>query len=110
MKGKKVSTILSDYDGTLCPTTAVKSSVCNGIGKIPQELEQILVRISEYIPICIISSKDFQFLHKRVKFAKILSCVLGIETIIHNFHKEGDKISDLHCIRMQQLIADSQSL
>jgi HAD superfamily hydrolase (TIGR01484 family) len=110
MKRNEVEAILSDYDGTLCPTTAVRCNVSGDAGKIPPELEQVLVRISERRPVCIISSKDFQFLHKRAKFAKILSCVLGIETVIHNIHKEGAKISDLHCIRMQHLIANSQSL
>ena len=64
----------------------LRVTISSGIGKIPQELEQILFRISERIPICIISSKDFTFLHKRTRFAKILSCVLGTETVIHNPH------------------------
>jgi|SRR5919106_6416743 hypothetical protein len=66
MEGKKVDAILSDYDGTLCPTTSLrdKNSYDSG-GTIPQVLEQILFRISEHIPVCIISSKDFIFLHKR---------------------------------------------
>ena len=64
MKRKQVNAILSDYDGTLCPTTAVRDNISNGMGKIPLGLEQILVRISEHMPVCIISSKDFAFLHK----------------------------------------------
>ena len=35
----KITAILSDYDGTLCPTDSVKSEA----GTIPEELEQILV-------------------------------------------------------------------
>jgi hypothetical protein len=50
---------------------------CYGIDTIPQGIEQILFRISEYIPVGIISSKDYTFLHRRARFAKILSCVLG---------------------------------
>jgi hypothetical protein len=42
MKRKQVNAILSDYDGTLCPTTAVRGDTSSGIGKIPQGLEQIL--------------------------------------------------------------------
>ena len=39
MKRKQVNLILSDYDGTLCPTTVVKGNINNGI---PQGLEKIL--------------------------------------------------------------------
>ena len=111
MKGEQVNAILSDYDGTLCPTTAVRGNISNGIGKIPQGLEQILYRISDRIPVCIISSKDFTFLHERARFANILSCVLGIETIIHNPHYKNDnEIDNFDCVRSQHLIASSQSL
>jgi HAD superfamily hydrolase (TIGR01484 family) len=111
MKRKQVNAILSDYDGTLCPTTAVRGNISNGIGKIPQGLEQILFRISDRIPVCIISSKDFTFLHERARFANILSCVLGIETIIHNPHYKNDnEIDNFDCVRSQHLIASSQSL
>jgi HAD superfamily hydrolase (TIGR01484 family) len=111
MKRKQVNAILSDYDGTLCPTTAVRGNISNGIGKIPQGLEQILFRISDRIPVCIISSKDFAFLHERARFANILSCVLGIETIIHNPHYKNDnEIDNFDCVRSQHLIASSQSL
>ena len=81
-----------DYDGTLCPTTAVRGNISNGIGKIPKELEQILFCISDQIPVCIISSKDFASLHNRVRFAKILSCVLGLETVNHNPHYNDNEI------------------
>jgi HAD superfamily hydrolase (TIGR01484 family) len=105
---RQVSAILSDYDGTLCSTTSVRSGI--GItNTISQGLEQILFRISEFIPICIISSKDFAFLHKRTRFANILSCVLGIETVIHNSHHSSNEI-DNSCIRSQDLIANSHSL
>ncbi|RPJ24433.1 MAG: hypothetical protein EHM25_14435 [Nitrosopumilales archaeon] len=105
---RQVSAILSDYDGTLCSTTSVRSGI--GItNTISQGLEQILFSISEFIPICIISSKDFAFLHKRTRFANILSCVLGIETVIHNSHHSSNEI-DNSCIRSQDLIANSHSL
>jgi hypothetical protein len=60
---------------------------------------------------CIISSKDFVFLHKRTRFVNILSCVLGIEAIIHNSHynSNNNKINN-SCIRCQELIANSHSL
>ena len=54
---------------------------------IPEELENILWDISEKIPICIVSSKDFGFLHNKTKFASIVSCMLGIETLVLNRHE-----------------------
>jgi hydroxymethylpyrimidine pyrophosphatase-like HAD family hydrolase len=43
---------------------------------IPEGLDNILWSISEKIPICIIT-----------RFAKVISCILGIETLILNRHK-----------------------
>jgi HAD superfamily hydrolase (TIGR01484 family) len=109
MKRTQVNVLLSDYDGTLCPTASVRgdSSVS---GTIPQKLEQLLFCISERIPICIISSKDFEFLHERTRFASILSCVLGMETIVHNSHYKDKEIKKFGCINTQHLIASSHSL
>jgi trehalose-6-phosphatase len=103
MKRTQVNALLSDYDGTLCPTASVRgdSSVS---GTIPQELEQLLFCISERIPICIISSKDFSFLHERASFASILSCILGMETIVHNSHYKDKEIKKFGCISTQHLI------
>jgi trehalose-6-phosphatase len=72
----KISALLSDYDGTLCPC-----SVNPNEDTIPETLNDVLFDISDKIPVCVLSSKDFGFLHKRIKFAKILSCILGIETL-----------------------------
>jgi HAD superfamily hydrolase (TIGR01484 family) len=110
MKRTQVNALLSDYDGTLCPTASVRGDGSVG-GTIPKELEQILFCISKRIPMCIISSKDFAFLHKRTGFANILSCVLGIESVIHNpHHNTNNEISNFDCIRYQHLIASSHSL
>jgi hypothetical protein len=59
MEGKQIDAILSDYDGTLCPTTSVRGGNCYDAGTIPKGLEQILFRISDHIQVCIVSSKDF---------------------------------------------------
>jgi HAD superfamily hydrolase (TIGR01484 family) len=109
MEGKEVNAILSDYDGTLCPTTSVRDENSYGVGTIPQGLEQILFHISEHIPICIISSKDYTFLHRRARFARILSCVLGTETVVHIPHYV-DETQNYGCIRCQHLITSSNSL
>jgi HAD superfamily hydrolase (TIGR01484 family) len=83
----QISAILSDYDGTLSPTT-----FCNPDDKtvrIPNyhsqtELDRILWEISSKRTIAIVSTKDFNFLHDRTKFAKILSCMMSIETILQH--------------------------
>ena len=79
----EIAAILSDYDGTLCPTGFVKTREKN---IIPEILSNILWDLSEKIPICIISSKDFDFLHNRTKFANIVSCMLGVETLLLKRH------------------------
>ena len=74
----QISAILSDYDGTLRSTSNVKGPRSN---KIPVELDAILSKISKAIPVCVISSKDFGFLSDKITFARIVSCIMGIETI-----------------------------
>ena len=49
---------------------------------IPEQLERVLWKVSQRIPICIVSSKDFHFISRRAKFARVLACILGIETIV----------------------------
>ena len=71
----RISVIIADYDGTLCPTASLKG-VNN---QIPPDLEKVLWDISAKIPVCILSTKDFVFLRKKVQFAKIVSCIMGLE-------------------------------
>jgi HAD superfamily hydrolase (TIGR01484 family) len=84
-----IDAILSDYDGTLSPTASIRSKE----NSISQEIENTLWDISEVIPVCIISSKDFDFLHSRTKFAIIDSCIMGIETLAFRRHGRNEKIS-----------------
>src|ERR687890_2368022 len=91
----RIGAILSDYDGTLCSTASLKShDNKKSNNRIPTKLEKILWDISEKIDVCIVSSKDFGFLHSRIKFAKIASCVMGIETLVHKAHKMEPKIGE----------------
>ncbi|MBA3284258.1 MAG: HAD-IIB family hydrolase [Nitrosopumilus sp.] len=87
----KVSAIFSDYDGTLIPAQVGNSF----INTIPDELEKELWDVAYNIPVCIISSKDYNFLKDKVKFSKTLSCILGIEIIdkmetTENKHSSND--------------------
>ena len=87
-KMEQITAILSDFDGTLCPTSSIKYNYYNS-NFIPRPIEDILCEISLSIPICIITSKDFDFIYpKTKKFAKILSCILGLETFVLNDRKQ----------------------
>jgi len=84
----KISAIVSDYDGTICPTSSIYSKV----NPIPEDLYSILLKISSKIPVCILSSKPFDFLVTSCTFAKIISCILGIETIVFSEKSDLKKI------------------
>jgi HAD superfamily hydrolase (TIGR01484 family) len=99
---QRVKAIISDYDGTLVPTANVKDPRTN---TVPKELEEILDKVSYEIPICIISTKDFEFLQKKTVFAKILSCIMGIETLILTKNHEPPRT-----IEKRILCADSTVL
>ena len=87
-KMEQIAAILSDFDGTLCPTSNIKYNYYDS-NFIPHPIEDILCEISLSIPICIITSKDFDFIYpKTKKFAKILSCILGLETFVLNERKQ----------------------
>jgi HAD superfamily hydrolase (TIGR01484 family) len=79
MVKQRVHAILTDYDGTLVPTANVKNPKANSV---PSELEEILEKVSSEIPICVISTKDFEFLGNKTAFARVLSCMIGIETLV----------------------------
>lgn len=85
-KPRKVFAIISDYDGTLCPTNNIRAGRgrdnSQQDSRIPEGLENLLVQVSRQTPVCILSSKDYWFLHDRVHFADIISCILGIETVV----------------------------
>jgi HAD superfamily hydrolase (TIGR01484 family) len=79
MMKQRVHAILTDYDGTLVPTANVKNPKANAV---PSKLEEILEKVSSEIPVCVISTKDFEFLRKKTAFARVLSCMMGIETLV----------------------------
>ena len=43
----KIDAILSDYDGTLCPTSSISQDNSNSSSRIPERLEKIIWNISE---------------------------------------------------------------
>ncbi len=94
MDTNKVIAVLSDYDGTLCPTSRINTND-DKLDAISHKLEEVLYGLSKSIPICIISSKDFYFIYNRVKsFSKMISCILGMETLFLD-NKDNTKDSIL---------------
>jgi len=79
-KNKIIRAIFSDYDGTLCSASAARD-ISRGQNRIPPEIKEALQQISKQIPVCVISSKDFFFLKETRSFAKVISCLMGIETL-----------------------------
>ena len=111
----QISAILSDYDGTLSPTTFfnhnnIQNEVFpnNNYSKT-LELEKVLWEISSKIPIGIISTKDFNFLHYRTRFANVLSCMMSIETIIIK-HIKSDICYKDNCVHKSMLNINSEIL
>jgi hypothetical protein len=111
----QISTILSDYDGILVPTTLTHNSdlkhekFANDFSQTLLELEEILWKISNKITIGIISTKDFNFLHYRTRSAKILSCLMSTETIIIE-HIESDICNQYNCVKKSMLNIDAEIL
>jgi hydroxymethylpyrimidine pyrophosphatase-like HAD family hydrolase len=77
---KTIRAIFSDYDGTLCSASAARDTSL-GQNRIPLEIKEALQQISQQIPICIISSKDYFFLKETRAFARVMSCLMGIEML-----------------------------
>lgn len=100
--------IISDFDGTLCPTSSIKQNNNNNTSSlIPRNLEEILHKVSATIPICIVTSKDFDFVYPKTKsFAKIISCILGLETFVLN---ANDKVTFKENIKFQKKITHKKS-
>lgn len=87
----KIGAIVTDYDGTICPTNSMYSQT----NPIPEDLYSILIQISKKIPICILSSKSLEFLIPSYGFAKIISSILGIEIVVFSKKEVKQKLTSL---------------
>lgn len=108
----QVYAILSDYDGTLSPTfnlTSIDKTQTLVNSRIQKLLDIALWEISNRRIIGIVSTKDFSFLHEKTRFAKILSCMMSVETIIleHTNSKYCDKKK---CVQKSTLNVDAEIL
>ncbi len=101
----KIFAIISDYDGTLCPTGSVRRK---GHNKVPTELTDVLSEISRIASICILTSKDYSFLREKVPFANIVSCILGIETL--SIDVQHSKIKSRHMLLNDKLLQNNAKI
>ena len=68
-----------DYDGTLAPTGVSRTE-----SSVPVPIAKTLGVIHEFIPVAIVTAKDYTFIRRRAPFADAWSCVYGIETVLRN--------------------------
>lgn len=72
-----VNAIFTDYDGTIAPV-----SVSREESHVFPEIEPLLIEISRYIPIAVITTKTYAFIKERTeKFAHAWACSNGVEII-----------------------------
>ncbi len=78
--------LFSDYDGTIAPLGVPRDE-----SKIFEGVEVQLRKICRQIPLCIISSKDFDFVHPRTSFAAGWACVSGLDIRLPDGRQCGEK-------------------
>lgn len=72
---KHVKALFLDYDGTISPIDASESN-----SNMLQQNEAILQKISQEIPVAIITTKDLPFIVRRTPFAHAWAGIAGLET------------------------------
>ena len=70
----KVDAFFSDYDGTIAPLGVPRAE-----SKIFEGVEVQLKKIGRQVPLCIVTSKDFDFVYPRCSFAAGWACVSGLD-------------------------------
>lgn len=70
----KISAIFSDFDGTLSPLDVLRENA-----RVLPETRTILEKIATIVPVCIITTKDVQFIREKVKFATALAGIGGLD-------------------------------
>jgi len=71
--------LFADYDGTLAPAEVDREK-----SRLPSVIEAGLREIASRIPLAVITSKDFEFIHPRTRFADAWACAGGLEIRLSN--------------------------
>jgi len=82
----KVDAFFSDYDGTIAPLGVPRND-----SKIFDGVEVQLRKICRQVPLCIITSKDFDFVYPRTSFAAGWACVSGLDIRLSDGRRSGEK-------------------
>ncbi|HEY7226859.1 MAG TPA: hypothetical protein VH481_01900 [Nitrososphaeraceae archaeon] len=107
----EISAILSDYDGTLSPTSYLDSDneTESLIYQNQNDLDRVLWEISGKRLIAIVSTKHFNFLHDRTRFANIICCMMSIETIVLK-HIQSSVCYKNNCVQKSIINTDHEIL
>jgi hypothetical protein len=70
----RIASVMLDYDGTIAPL-----GVLRGESRVFRSVERELRRISGRTPVCIVTAKDYDFVHPRSRFAAGWGCVSGLD-------------------------------
>ena len=105
----QIAAILSDYDGTLSPITYSDNRNAKDDHRNQMQLDRVLWEIASKRTIGIVSTKDFNFLHDRTRFANIISCMMSIETMILK-HTYSSGCYNNSCVQESTLNANFEIL
>ncbi|MDG6902654.1 MAG: HAD hydrolase family protein [Nitrososphaerota archaeon] len=70
----RIRSLFVDYDGTIAPLGAPRSE-----SRVFKDVEEELQKISLKVPVCVVTAKDFDFVHERCGFASGWACASGLD-------------------------------
>lgn len=78
----KIGLLAFDYDGTIARIDTRRE-----ISEVPSRIANPITRASSIVPIAIITSKDFHFVHPKTTFAHVWACLSGLEIRFKNGYR-----------------------
>jgi hydroxymethylpyrimidine pyrophosphatase-like HAD family hydrolase len=83
MGGISLGAIFSDYDGTIA-----NARVGRACSRVPLRIARVLERIARSVPLAIITSKDYDFVYPRTRFAHAWACLAGLQIVLKTGERE----------------------
>ena len=74
-----INALMVDYDGTIAPLGVPRSE-----SRVLARVESQLRRISILAPVCVVTAKDYGFVHGRTSFASGWACIGGLDVRTRN--------------------------